>query len=250
MGKDRRKDAQGDRYKPPANGHRDYPDVHDPRVEVVEGRELRKIDMLEGRPEIRDQRNLDMQGDDAHVERRGSGRHHRDRSVKEQRRSPSKERDAHRYKDIENVDFKDTQIPRHRILIDHASDTPTASEDSREMDRFNEGKNKQHLDPSSAASRSSRNNRKKLESMLRNDSLSSDPSDCVRPPPPKPHRHKRGKKQRHNSISSSDDDVRSTPECSSCEEQEIESESVSEKGKSVNIRNFLFIHVKTFSDIQ
>ncbi|XP_052764130.1 regulating synaptic membrane exocytosis protein 2-like [Mya arenaria] len=66
--------------------------------------------------------------------------------------------------------------------------------------------------------------------MFRNDSLSSDPSDCVRPPPPKPHKHKRGKKQRQHSVSSSDEEIRSTPECSSCEEQDIESESVSEKG--------------------
>ncbi|XP_041361301.1 regulating synaptic membrane exocytosis protein 2-like isoform X3 [Gigantopelta aegis] len=244
-GKDRRKDGQGDRYRQPTNGHREYADVHDTRVEILEGRELRKLDMLDSRTEMHDQHNLDMQGDDPHVERRGSGRHHRDRSLKEQRRSPSKERDTHRYKDIENVDFKDTQIPRHRILIDQASDTPTASEDSREMDRFNDGKNKQHLDPSSAASRTSRNNRKKLESMLRNDSLSSDPSDCVRPPPPKPHRHKRGKKQRQHSISSSDDDVRSTPECSSCEEQEIESESVSEKGVNHRAREW---EIESFSD--
>ncbi len=32
-------------------------------------------------------------------------------------------------------------------------------------------------------------------------------------------------------VSSSDDEIRSTPECTSCGEEEIESESVSEKGK-------------------
>ncbi|CAN8026953.1 unnamed protein product [Ixodes persulcatus] len=68
--------------------------------------------------------------------------------------------------------------------------------------------------------------RRKVESVVRNDSLSSDQSECVRPPPPKPHRHKRGRKMRQRSLSSSDDEVRSTPDCSSCEE----SESVSEKG--------------------
>ncbi|EEC01249.1 hypothetical protein IscW_ISCW000600 [Ixodes scapularis] len=68
-----------------------------------------------------------------------------------------------------------------------------------------------------------------VESVVRNDSLSSDQSECVRPPPPKPHRHKRGRKMRQRSLSSSDDEVRSTPDCSSCEE----SESVSEKGDCV-----------------
>lgn len=68
--------------------------------------------------------------------------------------------------------------------------------------------------------------RRKVDSVVRNDSLSSDQSECVRPPPPKPHRHKRGRKMRQRSLSSSDDEARSTPDCSSCEE----SESVSEKG--------------------
>ncbi|KAK3088156.1 hypothetical protein FSP39_015451 [Pinctada imbricata] len=96
-----------------------------------------------------------------------------------------------------------------------------------------------HLDPSTAASgRNSRNNRnRKMENMSRNDSLSSDPSDCARPPPPKPHKHRRGgsskRQTRQHSLSSSDDEIRSTPECSSCEEQDNESESlISEKGKA------------------
>lgn len=97
------------------------------------------------------------------------------------------------------------------------------------QEEIQEHDRKQHLDPN--AGRSSRNNRRKLESMLRNDSLSSDPSDCARPPPPKPHKHKRGKKQRQQSLSSSDEEIQSTPECSSCEEQDVESESIiSEKG--------------------
>lgn len=36
---------------------------------------------------------------------------------------------------------------------------------------------------------------------------------------------------RQRSLSSSDEEVRSTPECTSCEEHEAESESVSEKGE-------------------
>ena len=69
--------------------------------------------------------------------------------------------------------------------------------------------------------------------MLRNDSLSSDPSDCVvRPPPPKPYKHRRGRnKQRRTSFSSSDDELQTTPDCTSGDEQDIESESVSEKGE-------------------
>lgn len=94
-----------------------------------------------------------------------------------------------------------------------------------------------HLDPSSAAasSRNTRSNRRKLESMLRNDSLSSDPSDCVvRPPPPKPYKHRRGRnKHRRASFSSSDDEMQTTPDCTSGDEPELESESVSEKGKKI-----------------
>ena len=103
--------------------------------------------------------------------------------------------------------------------------------DVSDGDRFDESSARQHLDPSSAVSKTSRN-RRKLESMLRNDSLSSDPSDCVRPPPPKPHKPKKTKKQRQASLSSSDDEIQTTPECTSCDELELESESISEKGRS------------------
>ena len=118
------------------------------------------------------------------------------------------------------------------------------------------------------------------------DSLSSDQSECIRPPPPKPHKHKRQQQQQNQQqqqqsqqqqnqqqnqlpsqqqqqqfraggpdydpyscppdfgsrsgfsrirpygVSSSDDEIRSTPECTSCGEEEIESESVSEKGRN------------------
>lgn len=128
---------------------------------------------------------------------------------------------------VQDRQFKSPPQHRHFIHIEQASDTQvSATEDIQDADL-----SKQHLDPNSAVAKSSRSNRRKLESIIRNDSLSSDPSDCVRPPPPKPHKHKRGKKQRQHSVSSSDDEIRSTPECSSCEEQDIESESVSEKGK-------------------
>ncbi|XP_016017488.2 regulating synaptic membrane exocytosis protein 1 isoform X48 [Rousettus aegyptiacus] len=66
--------------------------------------------------------------------------------------------------------------------------------------------------------------------MLRNDSLSSDQSESVRPSPPKPHRSKRGGKKRQMSVSSSEEEGVSTPEYTSCEDVELESESVSEKG--------------------
>ncbi|KAM6968381.1 regulating synaptic membrane exocytosis protein 2 isoform 6-T6 [Aplochiton taeniatus] len=86
-----------------------------------------------------------------------------------------------------------------------------------------------HLDPSSAVRKTKR---EKMESMLRNDSLSSDQSESVRPPPPKPHKTKRGGKMRQVSLSSSEEELATTPEYTSCEDVEIESESVSEKGDS------------------
>ncbi|XP_077455512.1 regulating synaptic membrane exocytosis protein 2 isoform X7 [Stigmatopora argus] len=86
-----------------------------------------------------------------------------------------------------------------------------------------------HLDPNSAVRKSKR---EKMESMLRNDSLSSDQSESVRPPPPKPHKNKKGGKMRQVSLSSSEEELATTPEYTSCEDVEIESESVSEKGDS------------------
>ncbi|XP_070822160.1 regulating synaptic membrane exocytosis protein 2 isoform X20 [Chaetodon trifascialis] len=84
-----------------------------------------------------------------------------------------------------------------------------------------------HLDPSSAVRKTKK---EKMESMLRNDSLSSDQSESVRPPPPKPHKTKKGGKMRQVSLSSSEEELATTPEYTSCEDVEIESESVSEKG--------------------
>ncbi|CAI5653284.1 unnamed protein product [Oreochromis niloticus] len=67
--------------------------------------------------------------------------------------------------------------------------------------------------------------------MLRNDSLSSDQSESLRPPPPRPYKSKRGQGaggKRQTSISSSEEEGGTTPEYSSCEDAEIE--SVSERG--------------------
>jgi len=70
-------------------------------------------------------------------------------------------------------------------------------------------------------------NRRKIDPSFRNDSLSSDQSEYQsRPPPPRPHKHRKMKHQ--HSVSSSDEEIRSTPDCTSCGE-EFESESISEK---------------------
>uniref|UniRef100_A0A3Q2UWQ6 Regulating synaptic membrane exocytosis protein 1-like n=1 Tax=Haplochromis burtoni TaxID=8153 RepID=A0A3Q2UWQ6_HAPBU len=76
-----------------------------------------------------------------------------------------------------------------------------------------------------------RTKRDKAESMLRNDSLSSDQSESLRPPPPRPYKSKRGQGaggKRQTSVSSSEEEGGTTPEYSSCEDAEIE--SVSERG--------------------
>ncbi|XP_039592730.1 regulating synaptic membrane exocytosis protein 2 isoform X8 [Polypterus senegalus] len=90
-------------------------------------------------------------------------------------------------------------------------------------------KQQHHLDPSSAVRKTKR---EKMETMLRNDSLSSDQSESIRPPPPKPHKTKKGGKMRQVSLSSSEEELATTPEYTSCDDVEIESESVSEKGDS------------------
>uniref|UniRef100_A0A8C6UMS0 Regulating synaptic membrane exocytosis 1a n=1 Tax=Neogobius melanostomus TaxID=47308 RepID=A0A8C6UMS0_9GOBI len=75
-----------------------------------------------------------------------------------------------------------------------------------------------------------RTKREKAESMLRNDSLSSDQSESLRPPPPRPYKSKRGGAggKRQTSMSSSEEEGGTTPEYSSCEDAEID--SVSERG--------------------
>uniref|UniRef100_A0A8D3CVY5 Regulating synaptic membrane exocytosis 1 n=1 Tax=Scophthalmus maximus TaxID=52904 RepID=A0A8D3CVY5_SCOMX len=81
-----------------------------------------------------------------------------------------------------------------------------------------------------------RTKREKAESMLRNDSLSSDQSESIRPPPPRPYKSKRGLGaggKRQTSVSSSEEEGGTTPEYSSCEDAEIE--SVSERDISIQI---------------
>ncbi|XP_019507106.1 PREDICTED: regulating synaptic membrane exocytosis protein 1 isoform X15 [Hipposideros armiger] len=109
--------------------------------------------------------------------------------------------------------------PRHGPVPAEAPE-PKAQEPLRKQSR---------LDPSSAVL-IRKAKREKAETMLRNDSLSSDQSESVRPSPPKPHRSKRGGKKRQMSVSSSEEEGVSTPEYTSCEDVELESESVSEKG--------------------
>ncbi|XP_012578455.1 PREDICTED: regulating synaptic membrane exocytosis protein 2 isoform X7 [Condylura cristata] len=101
--------------------------------------------------------------------------------------------------------------------------------DRPDMRRTDSLRKQHHLDPSSAVRKTKR---EKMETMLRNDSLSSDQSESVRPPPPRPHKSKKGGKMRQVSLSSSEEELASTPEYTSCDDVEIESESVSEKGDS------------------
>ncbi|XP_068382032.1 regulating synaptic membrane exocytosis protein 2 isoform X35 [Eschrichtius robustus] len=112
----------------------------------------------------------------------------------------------------------------------HSPPTPRRSPipiDRPDMRRTDSLRKQQHLDPSSAVRKTKR---EKMDTMLRNDSLSSDQSESVRPPPPKPHKSKKGGKMRQVSLSSSEEELASTPEYTSCDDVEIESESVSEKG--------------------
>ncbi|XP_060245533.1 regulating synaptic membrane exocytosis protein 2 isoform X27 [Meriones unguiculatus] len=111
----------------------------------------------------------------------------------------------------------------------HSPPTPRRSPIpvDRDMRRADSLRKQHHLDPSSAGRKTKR---EKMETMLRNDSLSSDQSESVRPPPPRPHKSKKGGKMRQVSLSSSEEELASTPEYTSCDDVEIESESVSEKG--------------------
>ncbi|XP_037399592.1 regulating synaptic membrane exocytosis protein 1 isoform X3 [Pygocentrus nattereri] len=87
---------------------------------------------------------------------------------------------------------------------------------------------KDHLEPGSAALLHKTKREKAAESFRKDSSLSSDQSECLRPPPPRAYRPKRGLNKRQMSISSSEEEGGSTPEYTSCEDVEIE--SVSEKG--------------------
>ncbi|XP_075681976.1 regulating synaptic membrane exocytosis protein 2 isoform X20 [Rhinoderma darwinii] len=122
--------------------------------------------------------------------------------------------------------------PGRQRNSNHSPPTPRRSpipNDRPDLRRTDSLRNQHHLDPSSAVRKTKR---EKMETMLRNDSLSSDQSESVRPPPPKPHKTKKGGKTRQISLSSSEEELASTPEYTSCDDVEIESESVSEKGDS------------------
>ncbi|XP_060099358.1 regulating synaptic membrane exocytosis protein 2 isoform X21 [Heteronotia binoei] len=120
--------------------------------------------------------------------------------------------------------------PNRQRTTNHSPPTPRRSPipfDRPDLRRTDSLRKQHHLDPSSAVRKTKR---EKMETMLRNDSLSSDQSESVRPPPPKPHKTKKGGKMRQVSLSSSEEELASTPEYTSCDDVEIESESVSEKG--------------------
>ncbi|KAM4029302.1 regulating synaptic membrane exocytosis protein 2 isoform 6-T6 [Anomaloglossus baeobatrachus] len=122
--------------------------------------------------------------------------------------------------------------PGRQRNSNHSPPTPRRSpipNDRPDLRRTDSLRKQHHLDPSSAVRKTKR---EKMETMLRNDSLSSDQSESVRPPPPKPHKTKKGGKTRQISLSSSEEELASTPEYTSCDDVEIESESVSEKGDS------------------
>ncbi|XP_042318904.1 regulating synaptic membrane exocytosis protein 2 isoform X3 [Sceloporus undulatus] len=122
--------------------------------------------------------------------------------------------------------------PNRQRTTNHSPPTPRRSPipfDRPDLRRTDSLRKQHHLDPSSAVRKTKR---EKMETMLRNDSLSSDQSESVRPPPPKPHKTKKGGKMRQVSLSSSEEELASTPEYTSCDDVEIESESVSEKGDS------------------
>uniref|UniRef100_A0A4W4GUS5 Regulating synaptic membrane exocytosis 1a n=1 Tax=Electrophorus electricus TaxID=8005 RepID=A0A4W4GUS5_ELEEL len=104
---------------------------------------------------------------------------------------------------------------------------PSGAPELREPAEWGRKLQPSHLEPGSAAMLR-KAKREKAECMLRNDSLSSDQSESLRPPPPRPYKTKRGSNKRQMSVSSSEEEGGSTPEYTSCEDVEIE--SVSERG--------------------
>ncbi|XP_022091190.1 regulating synaptic membrane exocytosis protein 2-like isoform X3 [Acanthaster planci] len=216
--------------------------------ELSDRREMDRRDMPERREGVGAQ--MDMREFERHPsERRTRARRERDRSPGESKRS-SPRKDEERFGEEyrrgagppypqEGVSQKrPNSSPRHSITVedvDAQRERLLLAESYGAPGRAPELGPKQHLDPSSAATKTSKQeslsrNSKAADSMIRADSLSSDQSECVRPPPPKPHKTKGSRKRRQFSLSSSEEEIRSTPEYTSCEEGEIESESVSERG--------------------
>ncbi|XP_075405502.1 regulating synaptic membrane exocytosis protein 2 isoform X11 [Tenrec ecaudatus] len=142
------------------------------------------------------------------------------RAVLENQRSYSMERT----REAQGPGSYPSRTTNHSPPTPRRSPLPVDRPDVRRADSL---RKQHHLDPSSAVRKTKR---EKMETMLRNDSLSSDQSESVRPPPPKPHKSKKGGKMRQVSLSSSEEELASTPEYTSCDDVEIESESVSEKG--------------------
>uniref|UniRef100_A0A7M4EFU2 Regulating synaptic membrane exocytosis 2 n=1 Tax=Crocodylus porosus TaxID=8502 RepID=A0A7M4EFU2_CROPO len=150
----------------------------------------------------------------------------RQRSISERRAAMENQRSY----SMERTREAQGPSPNRQRTTNHSPPTPRRSPiplDRPDMRRTDSLRKQQHLDPNSAVRRTKR---EKMETMLRNDSLSSDQSESVRPPPPKPHKTKKGGKMRQVSLSSSEEELASTPEYTSCDDVEIESESVSEKG--------------------
>uniref|UniRef100_A0A8I6A6L6 Regulating synaptic membrane exocytosis 2 n=1 Tax=Rattus norvegicus TaxID=10116 RepID=A0A8I6A6L6_RAT len=150
----------------------------------------------------------------------------RQRSVSERRAAMENQRSY----SMERTREAQGQSSYPQRTTNHSPPTPRRSPiplDRPELRRADSLRKQHHLDPSSAVRKTKR---EKMETMLRNDSLSSDQSESVRPPPPRPHKSKKGGKMRQVSLSSSEEELASTPEYTSCDDVEIESESVSEKG--------------------
>ncbi|XP_031214564.1 regulating synaptic membrane exocytosis protein 2 isoform X38 [Mastomys coucha] len=150
----------------------------------------------------------------------------RQRSVSERRAAMENQRSY----SMERTREAQGQSSYPQRTSNHSPPTPRRSPiplDRPDMRRADSLRKQHHLDPSSAVRKTKR---EKMETMLRNDSLSSDQSESVRPPPPRPHKSKKGGKMRQVSLSSSEEELASTPEYTSCDDVEIESESVSEKG--------------------
>ncbi|XP_075438656.1 regulating synaptic membrane exocytosis protein 2 isoform X36 [Ascaphus truei] len=150
----------------------------------------------------------------------------RQRSASERRAAMESQRSysIERTRDVQGPSSGRQRTSNHSPPTPRRSPIPNDRPDMRRTDSL---RKQHHLDPSSAVRKTKR---EKMETMLRNDSLSSDQSESVRPPPPKPHKTKKGGKMRQVSLSSSEEELASTPEYTSCDDVEIESESVSEKG--------------------
>ncbi|XP_051467473.1 regulating synaptic membrane exocytosis protein 2 isoform X10 [Apus apus] len=152
----------------------------------------------------------------------------RQRSVSERRAAMENQRSysMERTREVQGPSPSRQRTTNHSPPTPRRSPIPLERPDMRRSDSL---RKQHHLDPNSAVRKTKR---EKMETMLRNDSLSSDQSESVRPPPPKPHKTKKGGKMRQVSLSSSEEELASTPEYTSCDDVEIESESVSEKGDS------------------